>query len=213
MATLKDLEAQLAQLTERVAYLESLSPVVAQQRALAEKRALKQKLATLDLGGYLTLDSTARGVWCGLQSDERLTELLRGADREVRDDVLGRLPWQRQATLTFALTPTKNLPKLVEVRANAGFAMHFNRGRGPHGARTFTARKGEVLVFGKNEWAEMCEAEPRLLEYVADGSLGPVRALTEAETREHELRKYLAACHALAGAQNGTKAPGLPSLD
>ena len=61
-------------------------------------------------------------------------------------------------------------------------------------------------MFGKNEWAETCEAEPRLLEYVVDGALRPVRAMTEAETRAHELKRYLDACHALAGAQNDARA-------
>lgn len=203
MASTKELEAQLADLAARVARLEAANPDVARERALAERRATKAKLAGLDLDGYAKLDSAARGVWCGLQGDERLVELLRTAKPKLRSEILGRLPWARQATVTFALTP--HVPALVEVTFNAGFQIRI-------GSKAFTPRKGDTKTYYRHEWDELSKAEPRLVEWLGDGSL-TLRELSDSEARAYETKRYLAACHALAGAQNGARPPGLPSLD
>lgn len=194
--TNKELELTVAQLAERVALLERLNPDVAQESARAERRARWQRMLALDLDGYALLSPGERDAWCAAQKEDRLVELLRGAKPKLRDEVLERLPWARRAFVVFALAPA---PKVVEVTVNAKFV-----------TKLFTARRGDKFVYHADEWAEQCERESRLAEWLADGSL-TVRELTDDETRAWALGNYLEACNAKRGLA-GAVTPELPSL-
>lgn len=234
MATLKDLEATVAALTERVALLESRDPQLARERALAERRDRKAKLKSLDLKGYARLTGAERDEWVATQPDDRIVELLREADAELRDDVLSRLGWQRKAYVTFQLAPAPDLRRVTnpegyrtrpltvteaqaKTLADAGVRVG---SRERHAGQVyytvapwpvFDGQAAREMIFDAAAWEARLDVDPELRELVDAGAF-TVERLDDDAARKYATERYLHAYIDKRGVA-GARGPELPALD
>jgi hypothetical protein len=231
MATMKELEAQLATLAERVAFLEHLSPDWRSARRTADTRAMRDRLrAASTLEHYATLPAGERDQWARLRSDEQLVELLRDAKPELRDEVLARLPWERKALVTFQLAPapllvrvhnperyrtrpTKLTESQVETLTAAGVRVSKReRTSASDVVATLPGWRGEDrdVTLDAAAWQARVAVDEQLAQLVEVGHVA-VTTLSDAAARKYATEVYLDACRAkrdLAGATT----PNLPSL-
>lgn len=234
MATLKDLEATVAALTDRVAYLEQRDPHIARERALAERRDRKAKLKSLDLKGYARLTGAERDEWCATQADDRIVELLRDADAEMRSDVLSRLGWQRKAYVTFQLAPAPDLRRVTnpegyrtkpltvteaqaKMLADAGVRVG---SRERHAGQVyytvapwpvFDGQAAREMIFDAAAWEARLAVDAELRELVDAGAF-TVEKLDDDAARKYATERFVHAYIDKRGVA-GARGPELPALD
>lgn len=229
----KEIEAQLAALSERCAFLELHSAPYQNHRAERERVERIERFRAIEtLGAFDKLSPADQGAWLSSSaaSTSRLTAMLRNAKPAARERMLGRLNADRRARFVFAMAPA---PQLIRIKNPQGYRTGPTKITGAQqielnaaGVETVARVKysesdagfglpgwrmsDRDIVLDADAWDARLAIDEQLATLIASGEITATR-LTDDEAREHALREYTLAWANRSEGLDGA-GPQLPSL-